>query len=148
MQNLRQHLGTQSDDYVADWVSNISPGSNNEMTARAEFLRRQTTLQREATQAAKEAAQAAKDTAIYTKKNARYMLWSVVVLAIASAISAGVAIHADNRTNNEIKRMTVPPCKDGSQTCKPWERDWGTTQLQPGSTVTDQETIVPPPTKP
>ena len=46
----------------------VSPQSNNEMTARAEFLRRQTLLQREATAAAKEGARAAKDTATFTEK--------------------------------------------------------------------------------
>lgn len=38
----------------------------------------------------------------------------------------------------------APPCKDGSQTCKPWERDWSNTQLESGSTVTDQGTLIPP----
>jgi Putative abortive phage resistance protein AbiGi, antitoxin len=30
----------------------------------------------------------------------------------------------------------APPCKDGSQVCEPWERDWNNTNLQPGTTVT------------
>src|SRR5215470_7014481 len=85
MDTIRRTLGTQTDEQVADWMANISPGSNNEMTARAEFLRRQTALQREATQAAK-------DAATYTKENARYMLWSVIVLAVSAFISAVVAI--------------------------------------------------------
>lgn len=46
-----------------------------------EFMRRQTVAQQEA-------AQAAKDTAIYTQKNARYMLWSVIAIAITSGLSA------------------------------------------------------------
>ena len=83
--NVRQNLGTKSDDEVADWMAGVGPNSQNDMTARAEFLRRQTALQREA-------AQAAKDTATYTKKNARYMLWSVIVLAVSSLISAVIAV--------------------------------------------------------
>jgi hypothetical protein len=77
MRSVRQDLGTKSDDEVADWMAGVGPGSPNEMTARAEFLRRQTALQREATQAAR-------DTATYTQRSARYMLWSVIVLAISS----------------------------------------------------------------
>jgi hypothetical protein len=85
MRSVRQDLGTKSDDEVADWMAGVGPGSPNEMTARAEFLRRQTALQREATQAAG-------DTATYTQRSARYMLWSVIVLAISSLISAAVAV--------------------------------------------------------
>jgi len=147
VQTIRQSLGTKSDDEVADWMSDISPGSNNEMTARAEFLRRQTLLQREATQAAKDAAQAAKDTAIYTKKNARYMLWSVVVLAVASVVSATLSIS--QRVNVPPPTTTTgllqsPPCKNGAATCEPWDREWGKAQLQPGSVVTKGGTIIPP----
>jgi hypothetical protein len=84
-QTVRQSLGTKSDDEVADWMASISPGTPNEMTARAEFFRRQTALQREATQAAS-------DTATYTQRNARYMLWSVIVLTISSVISAVLSV--------------------------------------------------------
>jgi hypothetical protein len=42
-----------------------------------EFMRRQTVAQQEA-------AQAAKDTATYTRKNARYMLVSVIVLTLSA----------------------------------------------------------------
>jgi hypothetical protein len=84
----RQELGRLSDDEVADWLSTRGPASPDEMVAQAEFLRRETGLQREATQAAKDAAQAAKDTAEYTKRNARYMLWSIVVLTASAAVTA------------------------------------------------------------
>ena len=85
MNSVRQDLGTKTDDEVADWMAGVGSGSQNDMTARAEFLRRQTQLQREATQAAK-------DTATYTKENARYMLGSVIVLAISALISAVITI--------------------------------------------------------
>ncbi len=43
----------------------------------------------------------------------------------------------------------APPCKDGSPTCNPWERDWRETALKPGSTVTNEGAIIQPaPTKP
>jgi hypothetical protein len=48
---IRQQLGSMTDDKLADWMAET--GNNNQVTARAEFLRRQTALQREATQDAK-----------------------------------------------------------------------------------------------
>lgn len=89
---VRQSLGEQNDGQVADWMANVSPGSNNEMTARAEFLRRQTTLQRESTEAAKAAAQSAEETAKYTRQMAKYMLWSVWAVAASAAIGALVSL--------------------------------------------------------
>ena len=38
----------------------------------------------------------------------------------------------------------APPCKDGSQTCKPWERDWSETEIAPGSTVTGRGAVITP----
>ena len=76
----RQELGNRSLDALADWMAEITPGSNNDQVVRAEFLRRQTEYQREATQAAKEAA-------IATRKSARYMLWSVIALVITTVIT-------------------------------------------------------------
>ena len=62
--------------------------------ARAELLRRQTLAQEEAFDAEKRAAEAqelaagaAAETAEYTKEGARYMRWSVYVLAASSVIS-------------------------------------------------------------
>ena len=52
-----------------------------------EFLRRQTVLQEEATEAAKDAAE-------HTKRNANYMLASVVVLTIAAIVQAAVTLLA------------------------------------------------------
>ena len=39
---------------------------------------------------------------------------------------------------------TAPPCKDGSQTCNPWERDWDNTKLPPGTAVTKGGDVVQP----
>jgi len=72
----------------------------------AEFTRRQTLAAQQATEAqidaayaqkeaalwAERATEAAQATAAYTRQNARYMLWSVIVLAISSVISLGIAV--------------------------------------------------------
>lgn len=85
---VRQSLSEKSLDDLADWMAAIGGTSDSEngRTARAEFLRRQTVLQEEATKASK-------DTAEYTKRTARYMLWSVIVIAVASVIQAVVAVY-------------------------------------------------------
>ncbi len=85
--NVRQSLSEKSLDDLADYMAAVGglSDSENERTVRAEFLRRQTVLQQEATKAAK-------DTAEYTKRTARYMLWSVIAIAVASVIQAVVAV--------------------------------------------------------
>jgi hypothetical protein len=72
--------------------------SHRHLAARAELTLRQTIAQLEATEAQKAAAKAEEaaakssaDTAIATRRNANYLLWSVIVAAgsaIASAFSA------------------------------------------------------------
>jgi hypothetical protein len=43
----------------------------------------------------------------------------------------------------------APPCKNGSQACDPWERDWSKTELKPVTTVTKEGNILEPtPAKP
>jgi hypothetical protein len=73
--SLRQQIGQKSLDELADWMAYI--GNSNEQVAKAEFQRRQTLF-------AEDAAKAAKDTAQFTKASARYILWSVGVLAASS----------------------------------------------------------------
>jgi hypothetical protein len=77
------------------------------------------------------------------------MLWSVIVLAISAFVSAGVSIvYRDNNSKYALTEThKAPPCKDGLQTCKPWERDWGNTRLKPGSLITDQGAIIEPAAK-
>ena len=72
----RQELGNRSLDALADWMAEY--GGNTVGVAQAEFLRRQT--------------QAALDTAEFTKKNARYMLWSVIVLSASAFIQMLVVV--------------------------------------------------------
>jgi hypothetical protein len=66
----RQALGKLSLDDLADWMAGITMNSQNDQLVRAEFLRRQTL--------------AAEETAAFTRSNARYLLWSVIVLAASS----------------------------------------------------------------
>lgn len=40
--------------------------------------------------------------------------------------------------------VSAPPCKNGTATCEPWQRDWSKTNLKPGSVVTKQGAVVPP----
>ncbi len=74
--NARKDLGTKTLDELADWMAEY--GNNNVGVAQTEFLRRQT--------------QAALDTAEFTKKNARYMLWSVIVLSASAFIQMLVVV--------------------------------------------------------
>jgi hypothetical protein len=70
LEELVQHTG-QPESQMALWT-------------QLEFLRRQTLIQREAADATKEAAE-------HAKRNANYMLWSVIVLTLASIAQVLVA---------------------------------------------------------
>jgi hypothetical protein len=74
----RQNLGRKSLDDLADWMAGIGAGSPNDQIVHAEFLRRQTL--------------AAEDAAKATAKSAKYLLWSVVVLAASSIATLIVTI--------------------------------------------------------
>jgi hypothetical protein len=75
----RQALAKLSLDDLADWMAGITMNSQNDQLVRAEFQRRQTV--------------AAEDTAVFTQQNARYMLWSVIVLALSSIATLIVTIY-------------------------------------------------------
>jgi hypothetical protein len=81
----RRKLADFSLDELADWMAENTAGSYMEVIARAEFLRRQALSQDAATEAAR-------DTAKFTRESARYLLWSVVVLAISSMVTLVVTI--------------------------------------------------------
>jgi hypothetical protein len=70
----RKQLGQMTLDEVANFAGDVTAGSANDQVAKAEFLRRQTL--------------AAEETASFTRRNARYMLLSVVVIAVSSTTSA------------------------------------------------------------
>jgi hypothetical protein len=63
---------------IAEKMANARPGSEFDHISQAEFLRRQT--------------EAAIETARFTRQNARYMLWSVVVLAVSAFATFVVTI--------------------------------------------------------
>jgi len=70
---------------LADFMAGVTQGSLNDQMARAEFMLRQTEFQ-------KQASDAAKETALYTQRYTRYMLWSVVILAISVAANLVVSV--------------------------------------------------------
>jgi hypothetical protein len=78
-------------DFAAGAMGGAQAGSTYDQRAKATFARLQTLAQQQAATAAERgaaaqevAAQAAEETAEYTRRNARYMLWSVIVLAASS----------------------------------------------------------------
>jgi hypothetical protein len=87
-------LSLMSLDAVADMMSNHVPGSPHFHQAEAEFRLRETVAQISAAEAQEEAARAATATAAYTSASARYMKWSVIVLAAASVANLAVALGA------------------------------------------------------
>ena len=82
-----RQLAGKSLDEIADFMADVTQGSPNDQMARAEFLLRQTNLQ-------KEVAKAAKETALYTRRYTRYMFWSVVMLAVSAIASLVVNLLA------------------------------------------------------
>jgi hypothetical protein len=78
-------------NHIAGVMGGSDPGTPNDQRAKAAFARLQTVAQQQAATAQERgavaqeiAAKAAKETAEYTRKNACYMLWSVIVLAASS----------------------------------------------------------------
>lgn len=65
------------DDVAGRMIAGM-PGSQAELEAQAEFLRRQTV--------------AAQDTAVATQRYTKYMLWSVVVLALSALGTFGIEV--------------------------------------------------------
>jgi hypothetical protein len=81
----------KTDLELVDYVTSSPPA------VQAEFMRRQTQILREGGEHQKRAADAMVETAVATKANARYMLWSVVVLAVASVLNLIVTfVHSSN----------------------------------------------------
>jgi hypothetical protein len=85
METLRSRIAGKSLEEVADFMAGVGPGSPNDQVAKAEFLLRQT-------QSQEKASRAAQDTAEYTQRYTRYMLWSVVILAISAIGSLVVSL--------------------------------------------------------
>jgi hypothetical protein len=89
---------------ILGWLGNANIDSINYNIGMAEILRRQTKAQLEpseaqivAADAETKAAEAAMKSSIATERNATYMLWSVVIAAIAalaSALSAALSAYS------------------------------------------------------
>ena len=77
MAGVRDRFAEMTLDEIADVLAANEPYTANAIAANAEIQRRVTISQIEASEAAKVAAR-------YSRKSARYILWSVVVLAISS----------------------------------------------------------------
>jgi len=90
MHAVRAEISNLTLDEVADWVSNITPDSINEMAGKAEFMLRQTRLQERATDAAIESAKFARHTAFY-------MFLTVVILTISSTATLVLTIIQHTR---------------------------------------------------
>jgi hypothetical protein len=70
---------------IADAMAGAGQGSHMDQVAKAEFLLRQTQfLERQAN--------AAEETALATKRYTKYMLWSVLVLAVSSLVTLLVTL--------------------------------------------------------
>jgi hypothetical protein len=87
----RQELAKLSLDDLADAAAGPTPGSPLHGIHMAEFTRRQTLAlqqaaeaQERAAEAQQEGARAAIDTARYTRRNAQYLLASVIVIALSA----------------------------------------------------------------
>jgi hypothetical protein len=76
------------------------PGSQQSLWVEFEFMRRQTVAQIEAAEAQERAASAAEETAVYTRRNAFWMLLSVVVLTLSSLATFVLAL---------LTYLRVPP---------------------------------------
>jgi hypothetical protein len=82
-------------DDLAGWLGNATIDSINYNIGMAEILRRQTKAQIDASEAQivaaeveTRAADAAVKSSVATERNATYMLWSVIIAAIAALASA------------------------------------------------------------
>jgi hypothetical protein len=80
LDSTRSDLTAKSLTELADSMAAGQPGSQRDHEAQAEFLRRQTLFQQEASQAARA-------TAASTSEYTKYMFWSVVVLAVSAFLS-------------------------------------------------------------
>jgi sRNA-binding protein len=100
-QSYVERLKGLSDDQLMDELGNVSANTTYYTACQAEAMRRQfrgsaaaLEAQRQAAMAEGEAARAALATADATKRNAKYMLWSVI-FAAASAVITAVSVASN-----------------------------------------------------
>ena len=82
---LEDGLQHKTLEQLAEEMSLCQPGAVSRGKYEAEITRR-------VTQAQIEAAEATKAAAFYSQRNAKYMKWSVIVLAVSSALSLLVQV--------------------------------------------------------
>jgi len=83
----RRKLADLSLDDLADALGVADAGSAAHTAAMAEFTRRGALTQERVAQAQLAAAAATEATAEATRRNARYMLWSVVALVVSAILN-------------------------------------------------------------
>jgi hypothetical protein len=101
----------------------------------------------------------AREAEIARRRAARLRAWwtserfvAMFCCLVSVALFIGGAWFGGNtilKAPHKIAQISLPPlatapCKDGSQACQPWERDWSTSRLEPGSIVNDKGAIVHP----
>jgi hypothetical protein len=77
-------------------------------------------------------------------------LASVALFLAGSWVGINAVLKAPHKLSatEHTTQILAPPCKDGSQSCQPWERDWSYTNLQPGAIVTKEGVAIAPQTTP
>lgn len=67
----------------------------------------------------------------------RIVWFCIATLAAGAALSVAALVLQDVFPPS----AKAPPCKNGTDVCPPWERDWSHADLKPGSVVTDEGSI-------
>jgi hypothetical protein len=120
MTSDREKLESETLSQLADRLQPGPTATHQFNLANAELMRRQAIWQQEASEAQKQAvaeqrraADAAVETAAATRRSARYMLASVIVLAIASALTLAVNIY---EMTSKVTAQPTPSNTRGKQT--------------------------------
>ncbi len=107
---------------LAQWTGEAQPGSTNHTRGMAEFTKRQTESQLKADEAhiaaakaEQTAAEAATKAASSAERNATYMLWSVIVAAMAAFASAFSAYFAWESTRQVVPMIFTPAAPTTTQ---------------------------------
>jgi uncharacterized membrane protein YebE (DUF533 family) len=100
----RQSLGQLTLDELADYMASTGVTSQNSNTAQAEFLRRQTS--------------SIVETAMAARWNSRYMLASVVVLALGSVLTAGAMMYMVYHASQATQSAQVAPSAQVAQSAQ------------------------------
>jgi hypothetical protein len=94
MVQLQNDLTQMSLEDIAEAMKAYQPGSAGHTQGLTEFARRQTYWQIQAATAQIKAANEAGEANVTAMKNAKYMLWSVIIASISAMSSAAAAYFA------------------------------------------------------